>query len=169
MNVRTAATLAAYVATIPAANILVTQFGAVPIGFGLMAPAGVFMVGLALVLRDLVHELAGRWTVLVAIAVGTLLSYLLADPMLATASAIAFGVAEVADMGVYTPLRRKGLIVAVIASNAVGLVIDSALFLHLAFGSMEYLQGQIVAKAEMTLLAVAALWAIARNRRPAAA
>lgn len=166
MNLRATTTAAGYMATIPVANLLVTHFGAVPVGFGLMAPAGVFMVGLALVLRDLVHETGGRWMVLAAIAAGTVLSYLLADPALATASAVAFGVAELADMAVYTPLRRKGLIAAVAASNAVGLVVDSILFLHLAFDSLEFLPGQIVAKAEMTLLAVLALGAIARYRRP---
>jgi hypothetical protein len=134
-----------------------------------MAPAGVFMVGLALVLRDLVHEWAGRWAVLAAIAIGSGLSYLLAAPALATASAVAFGAAELADMAVYEPLRRKGLLAAVLASNAVGLVLDSWLFLHLAFGSLEFLPGQIVAKTEMTLLAVVALWAIARARRPVTA
>jgi uncharacterized PurR-regulated membrane protein YhhQ (DUF165 family) len=166
MNLRATTTTVAYIATIPAANLLVTHYGAVPVGFGLMAPAGVFMVGLALVLRDLVHEWAGRWAVLAAIAVGAGLSYLLAAPALATASAVAFGVAELADMAVYGPLRRKGLLAAVLASNAVGLVVDSWLFLHLAFGSQAFLPGQIVAKTEMTLLAVAVLWAIARARRP---
>ncbi|WP_448333547.1 VUT family protein [Streptomyces sp. DSM 41534] len=173
MNLRaltsSTALTAGYVATIPAANMLVTHFGAVPVGFGLMAPAGVFMVGLALVLRDLVHEAGGRWIVLGAIAVGTALSYLLAEPALATASAAAFGVAELADMAVYTPLRKRGLITAVAASNAVGLIVDSVLFLHLAFGGLEFLPGQIVAKTEMTLLAVLALWAIARYRRPVTA
>lgn len=169
MKLRATATLAAYIATIPAANMLVTHYGAVPVGFGLMAPAGVFLVGLALVLRDLLHEWAGRWAVFAAIAAGAMLSYLLAAPALATASAAAFGVAELADMAVYTPLRRRGLTVAVLASNAVGLVVDSLLFLHLAFGSLAFLPGQIVAKAEMTLLAVAVLWAIDRYRRPVTA
>ncbi|GHJ34279.1 hypothetical protein TPA0910_87120 [Streptomyces hygroscopicus subsp. sporocinereus] len=169
MNLRTTAAFTGYLATIPTANLLVTHFGAVPVGFGLMAPAGVFTIGLALVLRDLLHEAAGRWAVLAAIAAGTVLSYLLADPALATASAVAFGVAELADMAVYTPLRRRGLLVAVAASNAVGLVVDSVLFLHLAFGSLAFLPGQIVAKAEMTLLALLALWAIARYRRPVTA
>ncbi|QGZ53299.1 VUT family protein (plasmid) [Streptomyces sp. QHH-9511] len=158
--------LTGYIATIPAANVLVAHYGAVPIGFGLAAPAGVFMVGLALVLRDLVHEYGGRWLVVGAIAAGTGLSYLLADPTLATASAVAFAVAELADMYVYTQLRQQGMLSAVVASNAIGLVIDSVLFLHLAFGSLEYLPGQIVAKAEMTMVAVALLWAIGRGRRP---
>jgi hypothetical protein len=169
MNLRTVSVITAYVATIPAANMLVEHFGAVPVGFGLMAPAGVFMVGLALVLRDLAHEWAGRWVVLAAIAAGIVLSYLLATPALATASAAAFGVAELADMAVYTPLRRKGLLTAVAASNAVGLVVDSWLFLHLAFGNLQFLPGQIVAKTEMTILAVLVLAAIARYRRPVTA
>jgi uncharacterized PurR-regulated membrane protein YhhQ (DUF165 family) len=169
VNKRTATVIAAYIATIPAANMLVDHFGAVPVGFGLMAPAGVFMVGLALVLRDLTHEWAGRWAVLGAIATGTILSYLLASPALATASAAAFGVAELADMAVYTPLRRRGLLTAVAVSNAVGLVVDSLLFLHLAFDSLEFLPGQLLAKAEMTLLALLALAAIARYRRPVTA
>jgi uncharacterized PurR-regulated membrane protein YhhQ (DUF165 family) len=157
MNLRTASGLAAYVATIPAANMLVTHFGAVPVGFGLMAPAGVFMVGIALVLRDLAHEAAGYKTVLAAIGVGTVLSYLLADPAIATASVAAFAVAELADTVVYSPLRKRGLVLALLASNAVGLVIDSLLFLQIAFGDLTFLWGQIAAKTWMTLLAAAVL------------
>jgi uncharacterized PurR-regulated membrane protein YhhQ (DUF165 family) len=117
----------------------------------------VFTVGVALVLRDLVHEWAGRTAVLAAIGVGTVLSYLLADPMIAKASAAAFIVAELADMAVYSPLRKRGLLLALVVSNVVGLVVDSVLFLQIAFGDLTYLWGQIVAKAEMTLLAAALL------------
>lgn len=42
--------LLAYVGTILAANWLIATFGLVPVGFGLMAPAGVFAAGLALLL-----------------------------------------------------------------------------------------------------------------------
>ncbi|MEV7421497.1 hypothetical protein [Streptomyces sp. NPDC091212] len=42
------ATLVAYIATIPAANLAATHIGALPVGFGYEAPAGVYMVGLAL-------------------------------------------------------------------------------------------------------------------------
>ncbi|MFE9292032.1 hypothetical protein [Streptomyces olivaceus] len=110
-------TLLAYIATIPAANLAVTHFGVVPVGLGYTAPAGVYMVGLALILRDLVREAAGRGAVLTAIAIGTLLSYLLADPNLATASAIAFAVAELMDFGVYEPLRQRGLLLAMLADG----------------------------------------------------
>ncbi|WP_344494643.1 VUT family protein [Nonomuraea monospora] len=156
--------LLAYIATIPAANLAVTYFGAVPVGFGYDAPAGVYMVGLALVLRDLSREAAGRVAVLVAIAVGIVLSYLLADPGLAMASAVAFAVAELADFGVYEPLRQRGLIVAMLVSNAVGLLCDSLLFLKLAFGSLDYLPGQILGKVWMTLSAVVVLSLFRRRR-----
>ncbi|WP_405645213.1 VUT family protein [Streptomyces sp. NBC_00019] len=159
------ATLIAYIATIPAANLAVTHFGVVPVGFGYVAPAGVYLVGLALVLRDLAREAIGRGAVLAAIAIGTVLSYLLADPSLATASAVAFAVAETMDFVVYEPLRKRGLLVAILASNTVGLIADSLLFLHLAFGSFDYLPGQILGKTWMTFAAVVVLALLRRRYR----
>lgn len=164
-----AITLAAYIATIPASNLLVEHVGQVPVGLGYMAPAGVYTVGLALVLRDLAREAAGRTAVLTAIAVGAVLSWLLANPALAVASAAAFAVAELMDFAVYEPLRRRGLITAMLASNAVGLLADSLIFLSLAFGSFAYLPGQILGKAWMTLAAVAAIAVIQRRRVAVAA
>jgi queuosine precursor transporter len=166
----TAATiaLAAYIATIPAANLAVTHLGAVPVGFGYLAPAGVYMVGLALVLRDLSREAAGRLAVLGAIAAGIVISYVLADPDLAVASAVAFAVAELADFAVYEPLRQRGLLIAMVASNAVGILSDSLLFLQLAFNSLEYLPGQILGKVWMTVAAVAVLTLLQRRRRATA-
>ncbi|WP_369167830.1 VUT family protein [Streptomyces sp. R28] len=164
MNTRGAIALTAYIATIPAANWAVTEFGAVPVGFDYLAPAGVYLVGLALVLRDLAREAAGRGAVLAAIAVGAALSWWLADPALAVASAAAFAVAESMDFAVYEPLRKRGLPVAMLASNAVGLLADSLIFLWLAFRSFEYLPGQLLGKAWMTLAAVAVIAVIARRR-----
>ncbi|MEU5861654.1 VUT family protein [Nonomuraea sp. NPDC047529] len=157
--------LIAYIATIPAANLAVTHLGAVPVGFGYLAPAGVYLVGLALVLRDLSREAAGRLAVLGAIAAGIVISYVLADPDLAVASTVAFAVAELADFVVYEPLRQRGLLIAMVASNAIGIICDSLLFLQLAFGSLEYLSGQILGKVWMTLAAVAILALLRRRRR----
>jgi len=42
----------------------------------------------------------------------------------------------------------------VLASSVVGLVADSVLFLWLAFGSLDYLAGQILGKLWMVLLAL---------------
>lgn len=152
-----AATTAAYIAAIPTANLATSAYGTIPAGFGLSAPAGVLLFGATFVLRDLIHSTAGRNAVLAAIAAGTALSYLVAPPALATASAAAFLAAELADTAVYSPLRARGLLVAVAASNAVGIAIDSVLFLHLAFGSLNSLPGLVLAKTYLTAAALLAL------------
>ena len=70
------------------------------------------------------------------------------------ASALAFLLSELADFAVYTPLARRRLVVAVVASSLVGLVVNSIVFLWLAFGSLEFLAGQVVGKAWMVLLSI---------------
>jgi uncharacterized PurR-regulated membrane protein YhhQ (DUF165 family) len=51
-------------------------------------------------------------------------------------------------------------------SNTVGLVVDSALFLQLAFGSLDFMAGQVVGKLWMTVLAVELLWTWRRRLAP---
>jgi uncharacterized PurR-regulated membrane protein YhhQ (DUF165 family) len=156
--------LVGYIGTIFAANWAITHVGLVPVGFGLLAPAGVYAAGLAFTFRDLTQETLGRWWTAGAILAGAGLSALL-SPQLALASGIAFLVSEGLDLAVYTPLRARGYwLGAVAASNTVGLVVDSVLFLALAFGSLQFLPGQIVGKAWMTLLAVALLWLLRRKQ-----
>ena len=118
-----------------------------------MAPSGVLMIGAALVLRDIVQRLLGPVWALVAIAAGVALSLLLAPPALVLASGAAFLLSELVDFAVYTPLQRRRLLLAVIASSAVGLAVDSLVFLTLAFGSLDYLGGQVLGKAWALLLA----------------
>ena len=89
-----------------------------------------------------------------AILAGAALSALLAPPALVIASAVAFLLSEFADLAVYTPLARRGLVLAVVASGVAGLVVDSIVFLWLAFGSLDFLPGQIVGKAWMVLLSI---------------
>lgn len=161
-NRRLAAVLAlGYIGTIFAANWAIAAFGVVPVGFGLLAPAGVWFAGVAFTLRDLLHDAAGRGPVLVAIVAGALCS-MLVSPTFALASGVAFLLSELADLAVYSPLRERTWLGAVALSNTVGLVVDSALFLWLAFGSLEFLAGQVVGKAWMTALAVVLL-ALARK------
>jgi uncharacterized PurR-regulated membrane protein YhhQ (DUF165 family) len=164
MTYRGVFALTAYIATIPAANLLIEHVGQLPVGFGYLAPAGVYLAGLALVLRDVAREAASRAAVVAAIVVGAALSWWLADPALAVASAVAFAVAESLDYAVYEPLRQRGMPVAMLASNAVGLLADSLIFLWLAFGSLAYLPGQLLGKAWMTLAAVAVIAVIQRRR-----
>lgn len=104
-----------------------------PVGWGWQAPSGMVLVGFSLTLRDLLQNLRGvRWTV-AAIILGALLSVAF-SPQLALASGVTFLVSEMADFAVYTPLRNRRLLLAVVVSNVVGALIDSILFLGLAFG-----------------------------------
>ena len=153
--------LAAFALCIPAANWLIGNVGTfcvpkgpclIPVAPGLTAPSGVLMIGLALVLRGLVQRSLGVKWAAGAVLVGAALSAFFAPPALVIASATAFLLSELADLAVYTPLQKKGLVLAVFASSVVGLVIDSAVFLYLAFGSLDYLAGQVVGKMWMVLL-----------------
>jgi queuosine precursor transporter len=155
--------VALFALTIPAANWLIGHAGTVcqpagpcliPVAPGLMAPSGVMMAGAALVLRDLVQRRLGAAASSLAILAGAILSASLAPPALVVASAAAFLLSEFADLAVYTPLVRRGLIAAVVASSVAGLVVDSVVFLWLAFGSLDFLLGQIVGKAWMVLLSI---------------
>ena len=149
--------------TIPAANYLVQHVGAVcvprgpcliPVLPGLQAPSGVLMIGVALVLRDMVQRRLGVLAAALAILGGAAMSALLAPPALVIASAAAFLLSEFADLGVYTPLARRQFMLAVVASSVVGLVVNSIVFLWLAFGSLDFLAGQVVGKAWMVLLSI---------------
>ena len=155
--------LVAYIGTIFAANWALVTFGLVPVGFGLLAPAGVYFAGLAFTFRDLTQDGLGRAWTFGAIVVGAGLSALV-SPQFALASGTAFLLSETADLLVYTPLRERHWLGAVALSNTVGLVVDSALFLALAFGSLAFLPGQVVGKLWMTALAVGALWLLRRLR-----
>ncbi len=158
-----------FISCIPVANWMIGHVGTVcdaggpcllpvfpwgPDGQPLMAPSGVAMVGLALVLRDLVQRRLGRTAGVMSIFAGAALSGAIAPPQLIVASTTAFLLSELADFAVYTPLQERGLVLAVFASSVIGLIADSFLFLWLAFGSLEFLAGQIIGKTWMVLLAL---------------
>lgn len=161
--------VALYIATIPAANWLIGNVGTVcvpngpcliPVAPGIMAPSGVLMIGAALVLRDLVQRAYGAPWSLACIAAGTALSFLVAPPALALASGAAFLLSELADFAVYTPLARRRFVLAVILSCIAGAIVDSALFLWLAFGSLDHLSGQVIGK--VYAAAIFAAWMAVR-------
>lgn len=131
------AALAAYVLSIVAANVLTDRYGMVAVGFGLVVTAGTFAAGAALLARDLLREAAGdrwRWWIAAAIAAGALLSWMLATPGLALASAAAFALAELVDTAVYEVARRRGWtrVQGILTSNAVSGPVDTFTFLWLA-------------------------------------
>jgi uncharacterized PurR-regulated membrane protein YhhQ (DUF165 family) len=155
--------LIAFGLTIPVANWMIGHVGTVCsregpclvlVLPGLMAPSGVLMIGAALVLRDLVQRRLGAFYSASAVIAGAVLSAVIAPASLVLASGVAFLLSEFADLAVYTPLARRRLVTAVVASSAVGLVVDSIVFLWLAFGSLQFLPGQIVGKAWVVLLSI---------------
>jgi uncharacterized PurR-regulated membrane protein YhhQ (DUF165 family) len=165
--------LAGFLLCLPAANWMISNVGTtcvqngpclIPVGFGFMAPSGVLLIGLALVLRDAVHRLLGlRWA-LAAILAGGVISFAVSPPALAVASMSAFLLSEMLDLAVYAPLARKRLATAVLASGVVGAAVDSALFLYLAFGSVNFLSGQLAGKLYASVLAFAVIGLLAQRQ-----
>jgi len=162
-NIEGAIFLVLYCLTIPLANWMIGHVGTVcldkgpcllPVAPGLMAPSGVLLIGAALVLRDLVQRRLGIEFGIGAIIAGASISAGLSPPALVIASASAFLISEFADLAIYTPFARRRLVLAVVASSVVGLIVDSIVFLWLAFGSLDFLLGQIVGKVWMLLLVI---------------
>jgi queuosine precursor transporter len=157
----------AFLACIPAANWLIGNVGTtcipngpclIPVAPGLMAPSGVLMIGLALALRDQLQEVAGRGWVLACIAGGAALSLLFSPGALALASATAFLMAELLDWKVYDRLRAQGRAMAVLASGMAGAVLDSLLFSSIAFGTIAWAPGLVLAKVYASVALAAWLW-----------
>ena len=153
----------AYLATIVGANWAVHRFGVVPVGFGLLAPAGVYFVSAALVLRDATQYTLGKTWALAALAAGVGLSAWVAGPQLAAASAAAFAVSELTDFALFTWVAPRWAL-AVLAGGAAGAVVDSVVFLSIAFGSLEFLPGQVLGKL-YGVIAAALVIAWRRRRR----
>jgi queuosine precursor transporter len=167
VNIRGVFALAAYITAIVAANWLTTRYGLVPVGFGLITTAGTYAAGAALLLRDVVQDAAGwRWVV-AGIALGAALTAV-TSPSLAVASTVAFLLAELLDMAVYTPLRDRGWARAALLSGLVGAVVDTYAFLALAGFPItgQTVGGQLVGKALWaTLLPVSVIVATRVVRR----
>ena len=128
-----------YVASIAGANWMIGHVGrqvgpnhVLPVGFGLVAPSGVYLAALTFVARDLVQRTAGVRVGLLAVVVGALVSWAVSSAALALASGVTFLVSETCDFLVYTPLQVRHFPAAVFVSGAVGDLIDSTLFLTLA-------------------------------------
>lgn len=146
-----------YVAGVVLANVLTEHFGLVSAGFGLVTTAGTYAAATVLVSRNLSQDSIGRGRVLALMGLGVALSWWLASPQLAVASGVAFGLSELADMGIYTPMRNKGRSRAVALASTVGGVVDTYIFLWIAGFPLIAAPGQIIVKTAMALLAAGLL------------
>lgn len=157
-----AAAAVAFVATVWLANYLVDTYGPIRVWpTSLYAPAGVYMVGLAFLLRDTVQRLAGQTLALACVAVGTVASLLVSE-RLAVASAVAFAASELVGLVVFAITQRRSLAAAVTASQVAAAALDSYVFLTIAFGSLAFFEGQFVAK--LTVVALAAPFVLGARR-----
>lgn len=146
-----AGSIAGYIGSIIVANWMTTTLGLVPIGFGLAVTAGTFAAGAALLLRDAVQVALGKVAVFAAIVAGIAVSYIVADPFIAIASAVAFAASEFVDFAVFTPLRKNSIARAVLVSSIVSAPVDTVLFLQIAgFGvTWQAVVGQFIVKTAM--------------------
>jgi queuosine precursor transporter len=146
---------------------------------GLTAPGGTFLIGIALAMIELAHRTApgrreGFVNAQVMVACGWVASALLAaylailnvmspdDPLfdrlagtwrIVAASLVAFAISETIDNTFGAWLRDRIPDAArVVATNAVSVPLDSVVFLLIAFGSLEFIEGQIVVKYAATVL-----------------
>lgn len=130
--------LALFMASIPFANWYLDRHGFWDLGALGHIPSAVWVVGIAFVLRDLAQITLGRWWTWVAIVVGAVLSWWLATPTIAVASAAAFLWSESTDALIFTPLANRGrFLLGVTLSGYAASVVDSALFVRLAFHSFD--------------------------------
>lgn len=140
---------AAYIACVVLANWLTEHYGliALPI-FGLTCTAGTFAAGAVLLTRNITQDVTGRLVILVLMLIGCVLSWRLASPQIAVASAVAFTLSESVDMAVYSPLRSHGWSRAVMAASMVAAVADTFIFLWIAGFPLttDSVAGQLVVK-----------------------
>jgi hypothetical protein len=155
---------AVYVGAIVLANWLITRYGLVPVGFGLLAPAGVYAAAVTFPARDVLQRSAGRLLGVAAILVGAAVSYLVSSPVIAVASGTTFLCSETLDFLVYTPLARRYFLAAVIFSSIYAAALDSWLFLRLAGIPISAFLGTFVGKLwVVALLGAPAAWALRRK------
>ena len=90
-------------------------------------PPMTFLVGLVFVIRDFAQRAVGH-KVIPAMLVASAISYVMADPFVATASFVAFLGSELMDWAVYT-FTKKPFHHRVLLSSAVGTPVDTFIFL----------------------------------------
>ncbi len=116
-----------YIALIVAVNYAFTQVPPITLPDGTVWPPVALIVGFVFVVRDFAQREVGHW-VLLAMLTGAVLSYFMADPFVAVASAAAFAVSELADWAVYS-FTGRSLSQRILYSSALGAPIDSGVFL----------------------------------------
>lgn len=130
---------------------------------GEMWPPMSLVVGFVFVVRDFAQREVGH-RVLVAMLIGAALSYVMASPMVAMASATAFLISEFTDWAVFTVTKRP-LSQRILISSAIGTPVDSVVFLHM-IGHLT-VTGVVVMTASK-MIGAGFVWWMLRRREAAA-
>lgn len=153
-----------FLLTVPFANYFIMHIGTlcpvnapclIPVWFHptVYAPSGTLFAGLAFVLRDLLQRSLGMMASIIAVMIGTVLSYSFAGEV-ALAACVAYLLSELSDTIVYSWLQKYNLVLAIFVSASVGVFIDSIVFLSIAYHNYQYLGGLIVGKFWMVCLSI---------------
>lgn len=148
-----------YVALIVAVNYGFTVVPLVPLPDGTLWPPMSLAVGFIFVVRDFAQREIGH-KVLLAMLIGAALSYVMAAPYVALASAAAFLVSETVDWLIYSVTRRS-LSSRILYSSLLATPLDSAVFLA-GIGAFSPL-GIVTMTASKLLGAVVVWWLIRRR------
>lgn len=148
---------AAYLASIVAVNLAFSYLPMIQLPFDQAIPIGTFLVGFIFVIRDYAHREIGSGIYLAMLA-GVVLSYVMADPFVAIASAVAFGLSELIDALVFT-YTKKPMRDRVLLSSAASTPVDSAVFL-LMLGFFNWLGFVIMVVVKM--IGAVIVWKIAK-------
>ncbi|NQV47329.1 MAG: hypothetical protein HQ504_06045 [Rhodospirillaceae bacterium] len=153
-----------YIALIVAVNYAFSVVPLVKLPDGTMWPPVSLLVGFVFVVRDFAQREIGH-RVLLAMLVGVAISYVMADPFIAMASAAAFLISELVDWAVYS-FTGKTLSERVLYSSIAGAPIDSAVFL----GGIGLLSPVgVIAMTASKLVGALIVWWMLRSRETATA
>lgn len=119
-----------YVLLIPLVNWSFAHVPTIPMpDGGAWSPMAV-VTGLILVVRDFAQREVGH-AIFLPLVIGIAVSFVMAPPAIALASAAAFGISELVDWAVYS-FSKKPLSKRVLISSAISAPLDSAVFWALA-------------------------------------
>lgn len=154
-----------YVGLVVIVNILFSVVPMIETSFGAVSPVAI-IVGLVFVARDFAQRAAGHF-VIVAMALATLISYMMADPFVAIASAVAFGTSEIFDWLAYT-ITKKPFHQRILLSSIISTPVDTAVFLWFINGMSVGTFLLMVASKLIAAILIYAWYASDSRRVPAA-
>jgi uncharacterized PurR-regulated membrane protein YhhQ (DUF165 family) len=153
---------ALYILLIVAVNYGFSVSPLVRLPDGTMWPPISLVVGFIFVARDFAQREIGH-KVLLAMLAGATVSYFMASPMIAVASAAAFLVSELVDWAIYSFTRRP-LSQRILYSSALGAPVDSLVFLS-GVGLLS--TAGVVAMTASKMVGALIVWWLVRRREPA--